>query len=471
MSYTRGFKKRLYDRAPYRLKNVMSSIYGWQQRRERYGEHYSRVLAQLRRDEHLATEMLRSRQLTAVRDFLIRAQRDSAFHSERFARLGFSPERMASFEDLQRLPVLSKEEVRNNAAAITSSRVHELRPRAMHTSGTTGKALHFPTSSYAFQREYAFRAHHYSWGGVSLDGRERLAFAFGHPVAAADRRSPPFWSYDYTNAWLLFSSYHMSDANLRAYVEELERFKPVMLAGYPSSLHLLAVAWRKWGRGRLALRAIFAASETLMDHQRRSIEEAFATKVFMWYGNTEMCANIVECERGSLHGRLEHSYVEVLDAKGDPAVEGRLICTALGNDAFPLVRYDVGDVVTRSTKTACECGRPGELFSRIVGRQEDYIVTPDGRYVGRLDHLFKDAKNVYEAQLVQRDRSTLTIRIVPRSEYADRDERQIRDEAINRLGPSITLNFEYVKELPRTSTGKFQFIVSSVKGSSLLGAS
>lgn len=462
MAYGSRWQHQLYDRAPPSIRNLITSVYGFQQRRARYGRHYHEALAELAETERMTTDALIERQLAHVRAFLTRAQHDSPFHRARFAEVGFSPDRFRHADDLRVLPILTKEDVRTSAAQIASTRSSELDVRWLHTSGTTGKALHIPMAGAAFQREYAFRASHYRWGDIELDGKDRLAFAFGHPVAPASSNEPPFWAYDHANGWLLMSSYHLAEQHLPAYIRELERYRPAMLAGYPSSLYLLALAHERYGTGRFRPRSVFAASETLLDHQREAIERGFGCRALVWYGNTEMCANIVECSAGSLHGRIEHSFIEVLDDEGRAARVGRLICTGFGNDAFPLIRYDIGDVVEISDTRACACGRPGVFFRRVVGRTEDYVITPDGRYVGRLDHLFKDAVRVREAQLVQNRPDELMIRLVVRDGYGPPDEQQIAREARVRLGDAIALRFEYVNEIERTATGKLRFVVSSL---------
>ena len=58
---------------------------------------------------------------------------------------------------------------------------------------------------------------------------------------------------------------------------------------------------------------------------------------------------------------------------------------------MPLLRYRIGDVGTLRKRAAARAGARGRCFSRIDGRIEDYVVTPDGRRVGRIDHIFKDA--------------------------------------------------------------------------------
>jgi phenylacetate-CoA ligase len=366
---------------------------------------------------------------------------------------------------LEDLPLLSKAEVRSNRNAFLNAAEAGRPQRVVHTSGTTGQALVFPVSQRCFQREYAFRELHYRWGGVSQVSRDRFAFCAGHPVAPPAQTRPPFWTHDRANGHLYFSSYHLAAANLGAYVRELERFDPVLLAGYPSSLYVLALAHLRLGRGRVRPRCVYTFSETLLSFQRSAIEQSFGCKVFNWYGNTEMSANIVECEKGELHLKYEHSFVEVLDDDNrpcGPGQTGRLVCTAFGNPAFPLIRYDIGDTVRLSGRAQSLCGRGGLLVDEVLGRAEDYILTPDGRLAGRLDHLFKDSINVLEAQIVQTTVEEVVLRIARGADFSERDEQSILAEARVRLGPAVRIRFDYVERIPRSVGGKFRFIVSTL---------
>ena len=303
-----------------------------------------------------------------------------------------------------------------------------------------------------------------------LDANPRLQI-IRYPVAAPDQTRPPFWVYDAANRHLFFSSYHMSPRNLPHYVAALATFQPVAIAGYPSSLYLLARAQRAAGTRKVHPTAIYAFSECLLDFQRELIEDVFRCRALNWYGNTEMCANIVECEEGELHLKLEHSFVEVLNddnLEAGPGKCGRLVCTGFGNRAFPLIRYEIGDEVRMSEHQESRCGRGGLLVDEVIGRTEDYIVTPDGRFVGRLDHIFKDTLTVREAQLVQDDIQRIVIRIVPDEHYSTDDERALIDAARLRLGPNIRIDVERAQSIARSAGGKFRFVVSSLDQEAIL---
>ena len=69
---------------------------------------------------------------------------------------------------------------------------------------------------------------------------------------------------------------------------------------------------------------------------------------------------------------------------------------------MPFINYNTYDIAKLSKNQNCSCGQGGKIIDYILGRVEDYIITPEGRFVGRLDHLFKDAENVKKAQLEQK---------------------------------------------------------------------
>ena len=136
-----------------------------------------------------------------------------------------------------------------------------------------------------------------------------------------------------------------------------------------------------------------------------------------------------------------------------------MVCTGLNNLAMPLIRYRTGDRV-RLREGACDCGRPFPLVEEIEGRVEDYVVTPEGYLIGRLDHLFKGVLGVREAQVVQRERSALILRVVREGAYSERSEGHIREEARKRVGPLMRVVFEYPERIERGAGGKFRFVVS-----------
>jgi phenylacetate-CoA ligase len=469
MSYGTPFQLSLYYVSPAVIKNLLTSLNGYRQKRLRQRSMYRSFFSRIDAAQWDRGDVVEADTLAKVKDSCLRAEAHCQYWKTVFAASGFSARHLTTLADLKRLPILSKEPLRENLAGIMSDDRSSMALRWVNTSGTTGLGLKLPETIECFNREYAFRFHNYSCGGIAVG--DRWAFCAGHPVADLRRTRPPFWSYDHVNNWLIMSSYHLTEKNMRTYVDELAKFDPAMIGGYPSSVYLLAIANEYFGK-RVRPRAVYTASETLFDFQREAIERSFGCKAYTYYGNAERAGFIAECEKGSLHVKPDHSFVEVLDDRGNdagPGKPGRMVVTTFGNRALPLIRYDVGDIVVRSHSGSCPCGRAGTLLQSIVGRTEDYVLTPDGRFVGRLDHLFKEAPRVRTAQIVQERLDRVRLRIVREEGYGPQDEEIIRREARYRLGDAVAVEFEYVNDIPRTKGGKHRFVVSTIKNKELFG--
>jgi phenylacetate-CoA ligase len=286
----------------------------------------------------------------------------------------------------------------------------------------------------------------------------------GQTIVPFHQSKPPFWR---TNAWsrqTLFSLYHVSPQNLDHYVEAIHRKPAVYAQGYPSAMHVIARAMLDRGRplpdGRL--RACFTSSESLLAFQRETIERAFGARVYDRYGVSELCVSMLECREQNLHVDMEFGIVEVeVTEETDEWVRGPLIVTGFANEATPLLRYRVGDIGTRS-KRPCPCGRAGDVFLEVDVRVEDYVQTPDGRLVGRLDHIFKEQLEVAEAQILQSTPDALEVLVVRRPEFDETSERNLRKEFRSRLGDEIAIHMRYVTEIPREANGKFRAVKSMV---------
>jgi len=94
---------------------------------------------------------------------------------------------------------------------------------------------------------------------------------------------------------------------------------------------------------------------------------------------------------------------------------------------------------------------------------EGYIWTPEGRAVGRLDHIFKGTKNIVESQIVQEQLDEIIIRIVASDGFTEADAQLVLKHARERLGPRMKIRLEFVPKIERTSNGKFVAVVCKIK--------
>jgi phenylacetate-CoA ligase len=126
-----------------------------------------------------------------------------------------------------------------------------------------------------------------------------------------------------------------------------------------------------------------------------------------------------------------------------------------------MIRYRIGDVGTRS-KRPCPCGRPGDVFLDIDGRIEDYIVTPDGRLVGRMDHVFKGRYDIAEAQIVQDEIDALRVLVVPANDWREGSAQGLERALHDRLGMHMRVEIQLTDQIQREPNGKLRAVKSRI---------
>ena len=438
---------RGYHAFPYPLKKIATSMIAYVKKGKKYGElfehHYNFLLSKgIREQEDRAKE-----DLIIFLDFI---KKNCHFYSSY----------LNNKYDLKVLPLFDKQSVNKHYNELFLEKPYFMGK----SSGTTGQPLKVPYSKNAYQKEYAFWWYHRSFGNVHRG--DRIATFAGHKIADVNRDKPPFWVMNSAENQMFFSSYHFSHKNMPHYLMILNKYRPEFIHGYPSSIYYVAnYILNENIELNFRPKMIVTSSETTLDFQRQAIEKAFQCKVFIWYGNTEFCGHITECTHGKLHIQPYHSYVRVLkedNTDANPGETGRIVATNFSNYSFALINYDMKDLVKISENQECSCDRGGMVLDYIHGRIEDYIITPEGRFVGRLDHLFKDAKYVRNGQIVQNDVKQVVIRIEMQNGFSQKIENTILEEARNRLGKTINIQFEYVKEIKKEPNGKFKFIVQNI---------
>jgi phenylacetate-CoA ligase len=214
------------------------------------------------------------------------------------------------------------------------------------------------------------------------------------------------------------------------------------------------------------LRAILTSGELLGDEERRYLEDTFACKVFDQYDLWEIVAFAPQCERGSYHVIPEISHVEILrnGCCCEPDQVGEIVGTHLANYSMPLIRYNIGDLAS-PVGFPCPCGRNTQTMVPIGGKGRDLIVTPKG-YVGLQAGLvlarLVPPPPVEKLQFFQERKDEVVVRIVRGEEYAEGDTRRLIANVDKILNGTVQLRWEYVEDIPRTSSGKYPFVVSHV---------
>ena len=442
----------LYRRLPVFAQNAAATWHGWRLARRRFNREFRSILADCRRREMAAWSQAAATRDQRLRRFVAVAA-GLPYYQALFARCGVASDSVRTISDLRRLPVLDKRSVQQAGRQLAAPVAG--RQLTSRTSGSTGAGLVFPTTRRAEREQYAVWWRYRLAHGIGL--ATPCIYLGGRQVVPARQRRPPFWRYNRASRQVLFSAYHLSAATAPAYLAAMCASGARWLHGYPSMVALLAGYAVELGE-RLPLRWVTLAAENVLPGQREAIRSAFGVAPVEHYGLAEAVANFSECPRGRLHVDEDFAAVEFLPIGGS---QFRVVGTNFSNPAFPLLRYDTGDVAT-VTDSRCDCGRPGRVVDAVDGRGEDYVIGRDGTRFGRLDHIFKDAANVREAQIRQTATGRMTLAVVRGPGYDAGDERRLRRAALARVGDEVVVDVAYVEALPRTAAGKLRFVASGL---------
>lgn len=457
-----SFIERLYFSSPVFIQNIVVSAYGYVLYRQRYIGNHDYFLNELLKSQWYGEKEMQEVIERRFRAILHHAIRKVPFYKDLVKRSEIRIENIKGIADLEKLPIISKEEIREYPERFLAEDVGKKDLIVINTSGTSGKTLKIFVDKNSRRNGYAFFTRLQIWAGVHRK-HKNVTFG-GRTVVPPNASAPPFWRKNIILNNYLFSSYHLSPKNLKHYVEKLKEIQPHFIDSYPSSIYTIADFMKENSIDDIHPKAIITSSETLLDYQRRTIEQVFRCPIYDQYGSAEQVVFVSQCERGTYHIHPEFGIVEFLredGSKAGPGEPARLICTGFTNVAMPLIRYDIGDLGVFSEKK-CPCGRNFPVIENILGRTDDMVVTRDGRRVGRLDPVFKGLQSIKEAQIIQEDYDEIVVKIVPGKDYKEKDGDVVVNELKKRLGSQANVSIHIVDEIPRSSAGKFRAVISKV---------
>jgi len=455
---------KVYKSSPVLFQNIMVSTYGYIILRQRYKGASEEYVKELEKSQWFSLDKLKEIQMDRLKKMLKHAYDNVPYYRNLFNSLGLLPSHIQTIKDLKKLPIINKDTVRKHLRQFIATNINRKKLISFHTSGTSGSPLTIYVTKDSIQRLFAWsEARLKYWAGVK-SGDKLASFLHGGDVLVhIDKKKPPFWRWNKAYNQLLFSVFHMSEANLRDYYEAFNRFRPQIVQGYVTAVHAFAKYILSHRLKIFPPKAILLSSETLFEHQRKDIEAAFRSKVYNGYSGCECVAFITECEEGGLHISPEYGLVEFkkLSDKDD---RYEIIGTNLFNFAMPLVRYKTGDLVSLFQEKKCPCGRELPLVESIEGRSDAIIVTPEDNWISptSLAMSIKSVENVKESQIIQLKKDKIIVKVVKEENFSKKDLNYFMKRLKERLGKSMSIDIEFVDSIKRTQVGKFQFIISKI---------
>ena len=439
------------------------------------GIDYRSILKDVQNFHKMSLDEIRDYQFSLVRNLIKHCYENVPYYRKEWGEIGFRPDDFKSLEDMKMIPVLTKTKIRTFYEELFSRCSDS---KELITSGTGGTTDSPIIIKYDREREKVKEAEmHYfrEWWGWELG--VKVAGLWGAPQDIPNIKSLKYKIRNYLvdRRLTLFSSVLNND-KMKNYIDSLNKFKPVIIQGYSNALFILAKYIIEKKIQVYSPKSIIVTAEPCSEYQRKTIENAFNSEVFSFYGAREAGYIGVECERHKgFHLNCYGLYVEFITRDNQLCNKneiGRIVLTDLFNFDMPFVRYEIGDMGSPDVDS-CDCGSPLPLMNFFAGRETDVFLTPSGSYVPGVslcDRIITDCKGIEQLQFIQNEIAELHVKVVKGPKYSVGDIRVLDKRLYDYFKGELKITKEFVSEIPKSRSGKTLFCISNVSKNNLENA-
>lgn len=404
-------------------------------------------------ERSLSPEATRELQIRKLRDILVYAKNHYDFYRRRFLEARFVPEQLRNLDDMQKIPILTK-----NAYRQFTEEELKKTPRRFDewyhdgTSGSTGSPLKvFRTwDERAYMSAKWMRALYrngYKWNDITFSlpsphrlQKDSIAQKFGLMMR---------YSVAYTEP-------------VEKMVEEYLKRKPSVFYANKSQIVQMAMHCLEHQIDLPQPRFYVCAAETLDENSKLLIQSVFGSNLSEVYGAVEF-NNIAWRELGDSFFHFSHNtnILELEDKSGNiVAEEGYCVITDLYIRSFPLIRYQLGDYL----ETEMRDGK--RVIKKIRGRLDDWVIFADGtrKPFHPFYEIMERRSEVLQFRIIQETHHLIRVIVRPASD-ADRDKLEailLNDLKKEVRDGDVEYKIEWVDEIPPDPNGKLRMLISKV---------
>tara|TARA_B110000908_G_scaffold172179_1_gene238171 strand:- start:1141 stop:2442 length:1302 start_codon:yes stop_codon:yes gene_type:complete len=356
---------------------------------------------------------------------------------------------LKNLNSLKDFPVINKNSIRGNFAALQSSKYSDKNKNIVSTSGSTGAPLQISQDANKRKRNSADTAFFASRAGYTIG--EELIYIKLWPNSFGIKNLSGF-----LKNVKMHSVYKLSDIDISILIKKIKNnSNNLNMVGYSGSYEKICNYLDKINSQPIKcnMKSIIANSERLSDTTKKSMEKYFGCKVVSRYSNNEngilAQQNLVENDKFEINWA---SYnIEILDLNEDKPVSygeiGRVVVTDFFNYATPIIRYDTGDVAVMNIHNNVP------YIERIEGRKLDMIYNTSGEIISShlCYHLFKYGP-FKQYQLVQYGLKDYNINL--NTNRRVEKEKDLVEEFKGYFGKDANIKVNYVDEIPVLNSGK-----------------
>jgi phenylacetate-CoA ligase len=454
-----GWRRVLFE-----LYFATMPLHKWQIRRRA-----RRLYLDLKTTERMAKPELQALQLEKLKRLVQHAYVHVPYYRQAMFDAGVAPGDITSLEDISRLPLLGKQDVRDNLYFDLFSDDHDKNHMMkISTSGSTGEPFVVYADRHQLEMRFATTLRALEWTGWRFGDRQARLW---HQTIGMSRSQVIRERID---SWfmrrLFIPAYELRADNLERFVDRIRRHNPVLVDGYAESLNFLAAYVKQGGSAGFSPLAMMSSAQVLPENVLKVIEGGFCTRVYDKYGSREFSGIAYSCEASRDHHVMDESYVVELLVDGRPARSGEIgevVVTDLNNFSFPLIRFRIGDLATAVYQESCACGRNHSKIGRIEGRTQAIVHCGNGAWLPGtfFAHYFKEYDYLIRFfQIMQERPNEFELLLVKGDQFTDAGLDALVSGLREFVGTEeqTYVRVRFVESIPMVRTGKRSPVVSSV---------
>lgn len=431
--------------------------------------------------EYLELGQLRQLQSDRLISLISYLGEKSEFYKKKFDELQISPQDIRSIEDITKLPITYKQDLRDNYPfGLFTVPKSELQ-RIHCSSGTTGKptVVGYTKEDVDLFSEVVARSLHAAGARTGM----QLHNAYGYGIFTGGL------GLHYGAEMLGMSVLPISGGMTARQVDLIVDFKPEVICCSPSYALTIADEFAKRGisADEISLKYAVLGSEPWTEIIRGHIEERLGVHATNIYGLSEIIGPGVSMEdfeeKGGAYIWEDHFYPEILDPVTKQPVpfgeEGVLVITTLTKKAMPLLRYWTNDITSLYYDENAK--RTMVKMKPIVGRADDMLIVRGVNvYPSQIEDAFSYVKGVvpnYYLTPVEKEHMCIALDIdveidddLVKSQKmeANTDDyfnfvgnfgKNIENEIKKRVGITTTVKVHAQDSLPKCEGGKINRIL------------
>jgi phenylacetate-CoA ligase len=395
---------------------------------------------------------LRERKLRAV---IRNAYEHVPYYRSLFRSVGLAPEDIRTLEDLEQVPVTTKDDLRAvGIENITAKWVDISTCVKKRTGGSLGKAFTvYRTEREQRTVELVMTASQFAAGCRPWDRIANLG---------ADIRLP---EHLYHRLGLYRRAIIPIRLPIEAQIQRLQEFQPTVLMSWPSAVRAVMHNIQYPLRNLVNPKVLISVSEVFDDVLRKRLKDELDADLFNMYAAHEFAQIAMECHtHEGLHLQADHLVLESLDdgkAVGH-GHQGVAVITSLNSFAMPFIRYNLGDLVVLWDKE-CSCGSSFPLMGHPLGRVNDLLTLPSGTMLSPQGfyHILRDFSGMDQWRIIQETESHFILKLAAPQEPGEEFLSSLRAQILEYLREPVTLDIELVSHIEEERL-KFRHFISKI---------